>query len=220
MIRIPSGRYQVALHTLKDGEGPTLLGLHGVGGSHRDIAPLAAVWPGAVYALDLAGHGASDRLLGSAYSCETWAADADATLAELGEVSLVGLGSGGFAALLASGARPDLIRGTLLLPGPGLSGGGEDPRDRSTAPGRAFHRQLVQAIEAGETQGCDPMVFEIDRHPRPRRYARAFAEAATAVLLGEDDTAQPSWWQEISTLDGTTAVPSDPATALAHLAER
>ena len=56
--------------------------------------------------------------------------DADAALAELGEVTLLGRGLGAWIALLAAGARPREVRGAILADGPGLAGGGSRPAAR------------------------------------------------------------------------------------------
>ena len=43
------------------------------------------VWDGPVYALDFAGHGASDRVAGSGYNPEFFLVDADLALAAIGD---------------------------------------------------------------------------------------------------------------------------------------
>ena len=54
--------------------------------------------------------------------------DVDAALAHLGPSTVLGRGLGAYIALLIAGARPDLVRGAVLADGPGLVGGGREPR--------------------------------------------------------------------------------------------
>ncbi|HEX4354352.1 MAG TPA: alpha/beta hydrolase, partial [Polyangiales bacterium] len=116
---------RLALHALRIGERRPLLLLHGLGERAPTTVPLkAASWPGAIYALDFTGHGASTVPNGGGYTCELLMADVDAALAHLGRTTVVGRGLGGYVALLIAGARPDLVRGAIVSDGPGLAGGG------------------------------------------------------------------------------------------------
>ena len=72
-MAIRHGRVSIALHALREAEGPALLCLHAVGGSARDFREAARLWPGPVHALDFSGHGDSGPLRGG------WARSASVT---------------------------------------------------------------------------------------------------------------------------------------------
>jgi pimeloyl-ACP methyl ester carboxylesterase len=200
VIRLTNGRTAIALHPLRDGAGPTLLCLHEVGGSARDFADVA--WPGRVFALDFAGHGASEALRGGSYYPETIAGDADAALAHLGRVHLAGAGVGAYVALLLAGARPASVSAALLLPGAGLAGGGSAPDGTKNG--------------MSEWRGVEP-VRRLERDLRPPDYAEAFAQAARRLLFAEIDV-QPPWWEAARKAPPAIAAPADRARAFALLA--
>ena len=155
---------RLALHRLRDGDGGTLLVLHGLG--ERTPAALPrhlAAWPGPVHGLDFTGHGASTVPAGGGYTAEVLMADADAALAHLGPCTVVGRGLGGYVALLVAGAR-----GAVVTDGPGLSGGGSGPS--SSAP--AFP-------DPGASGPPDPYALaELARDVRPPDYATSFVRLA------------------------------------------
>lgn len=210
-MSIRHGRVSLALHTLREAAGPTLLCLHAVGGLARDFRETASLWPGPVFALDFAGHGASQPLRGGAYHPELLAGDADAALAEIGPARLVGAGIGAYVALLLAGGRPDAVPGALLLPGAGLEGGG-------VAPDPAIDT-LARWVDLGTPlRGCDPAVRRLERDIRPPDYAEAFARTARRLLLAEGDFTQPPWWQAVRASPTAMLAPADLATSLARLA--
>jgi len=165
------GRIQLALHTLRDHQGPTLLLLHGLGEHSPSTVPVEyASWPGAIYALDFTGHGQSTVPKGGGYTCELLLADVDIALGELGTATLAGRGLGGYVALLAAGGRPELVKGTIIRDGTGLAGGGSganspyigfpDPNQRITPP--------------------DPFaIVELSIDVRPPDYATEFVRLAS-----------------------------------------
>jgi pimeloyl-ACP methyl ester carboxylesterase len=201
----------IALHALREAEGPALLCLHAVGGSARDFREAARLWPGPVHALDFSGHGDSGPLRGGGYHPEILAGDADAALARIGPACLAGAGVGAYVALLLAGGRPDVIAGALLLPGAGLTGGGPAPAPESVGS--------VHWTDLGPPPaGCDPAVRRLERDPRPPDYAEAFARAARRVLLAAGDFPRPPWWEAVRASPTAEAAPGDLAGGLARLA--
>jgi pimeloyl-ACP methyl ester carboxylesterase len=158
-------RIQLALHTLREGEGRTLLLLHGLGeASPVEVPQYAAGWPGGVAALDFTGHGASTLPSGGGYTAELVMADADIAIEHLGEVTIVGRGLGAYIALLVAGARTERVHGAVLADGPGLSGGPSVPTSQP----------IVQLAPVSSTP--DPYaIVELGRDLRPPDYAATFA---------------------------------------------
>jgi len=206
--RVAHGRLSLALHELHPGTGAPLLLLHELGGSSAAWGDAARVWPGPAFALDFAGHGASDRRAGGAYTPELLAADADAALAAIGPCRIAGAGIGAYVALLLAGARPDDVPAALLLPGLGLDGGGAVPNFPHPAP-----------IAPGPSalDGADPMLFGCSIDPRPTDYACAFGMAARLLLLAEDGAPRPPWWMSLRGLTPTRPVSAEWRSALGSL---
>jgi pimeloyl-ACP methyl ester carboxylesterase len=168
------GAVDLALHTLVDAPGspaqPLLL-LHGLGEqSPRSLPQQYASWPGAVHALDFTGHGRSTVPAGGGYTAEILMGDADAALAALGPVTIAGRGLGAYIALLVAGARPDDVRGAVLLDGPGLAGGGSTP----SSP-------RVATVDEHAPTPPDPWALaELTSDPRPPDYAATFVRQAVS----------------------------------------
>lgn len=164
------GKVRLALHELRGGAGRPLLLLHGLGEGTAALPAWAAPWPGPVLALDFTGHGASTVPRGGGYTAETLLADADAALAHLGPATVIGRGLGAYVATLLAGARPRLVRGAILVDGPGIVGGGED----GPTP-QAYFRLGEAAVSP------DPYaLFELSRDLRPPDYATLFVRLAVA----------------------------------------
>lgn len=165
------GRIHLALHRLKDEQGPVLLLLHGLGEESPASLPAEyQSWPGAVYALDFTGHGQSTVPKGGGYTCELLLADVDIALVHLGQVTLAGRGLGGYVAVLAAGARPALVRGTLVRDGTGLAGGGSGAN--SPYIGFPDPNQLITPP--------DPFaIVELSIDVRPPDYVTEFVRLAT-----------------------------------------
>lgn len=171
MIR--QGRLMLALHTLRAGDGPALLLLHGLGEQSPLTAPSELeAWPGSIHALDFCGHGQSDCAVGGGYSCEQLMADADAALATLGPCTILGRGLGGYVGVLIAGARPELVRGLIVDDGTGLAGGG-------TRPGSMTIEFPDRRVSRGTP---DPYaLMELSTDVRPRDYPTSFVRSAVEM---------------------------------------
>ena len=209
MKRLWHGKIELALHPLRPGAGRPLLLLHGLAEHSPDALPdELGAWQGPVYALDFTGHGESTVPKGGGYHPEMLLADADAALAELGPVTLAGRGLGGYVAILLAGARPELVRGTLVLDGPGLSGGGARPV--STQIGTPDPRAAAPP---------DPFaLLELSADVRPPDYAALFAQRARD-LSGLDRpitvcaVERPVWLEAVVEDPGAVVSPPDKALA-------
>jgi pimeloyl-ACP methyl ester carboxylesterase len=195
----------LALHRLREGDGPQLLLLHGLGERAPDaVPPLAAPWPGPVAALDFTGHGQSTVPAGGGYTCEILMGDADAALAELGPLTLLGRGLGAYVALLLAGARPADVRGAVLVDGPGLFGGPSTPASPS-----------VVTLPEREPVAPDPYaIVELTRDVRPPDYAASFARQAAAVSELEHPitvsaVGRPPWLEAVVKEVGVLEAPAD-----------
>ncbi len=187
-------RIELALHCLREGDGSILLLLHGLGEQTPVSTPaVCADWPGAVWGLDFTGHGASKHPRGGGYTCEVLMADVDCALQELGPVTILGRGLGGYIGLLIAGARPQLVRGLIITDGTGLAGGG-------TQPGTP----MVDAPMPGASEDPDSYAFiELSTDVRPPDYAVTFVRAAlmdaifdTPVTIAA--TMRPPWLAAIA----------------------
>ena len=209
-MRIPHGRIALELHELARRRGPALLLLHALYGSSADWGEAPAAWPGSVYALDFAGHGKSDWVPGGAYYPENLGADIDAALQRIGGAALAGAGLGAYLGLLVAAARRDLVPGVLLLPGAGLVAGGTMPDFDAPFPSLGEPRAVAS--------GADPMVELLDLYARPLDYVVPFAGAARRVVLVEDGTPRPPWWEAVRSSPGVEVISGPLETALACLA--
>lgn len=192
------GKIRLALRELRSGPGRPLLLLHGLGEAPTIETPAwARDWPGPVHALDFTGHGQSTVPRGGGYTAETLLGDADAALAELGAVTVVGRGLGAYVATMLAGARPTLVRGAVLSDGPGIVGGGED----GPTP-QAYFRLREPATTP------DPYaLFELSRDLRPPDYATLFVRLAVAGSgldepLAVTATYRPAWLQAVAAEPG------------------
>lgn len=198
-MRLQNGRVTLELQLVVAGEGTPLLLLHELGSCAKRWDVDRLEWPGPVYALDFAGHGRSGRLSGGGYHPESYLADADLGLEQLGDrAAVAGAGIGAYVALLLAGARPDRVPAALLLPGRGLAGGGSLP-DFERSPDRIelWEARIEQAARSF-APGTDPAVAGCETDVRPVDYACDFARAARQLLFsGAAETAHPlpEWWR-------------------------
>jgi pimeloyl-ACP methyl ester carboxylesterase len=167
-VTLGHNRVDLALHELRHAEGPALLLLHGLGEQSPAAVPqYATPWPGAVWALDFTGHGASTIPNGGGYTAEVLMGDADAALQHIGAATVLGRGLGGYVAMLIAGARHDAVRGAVIADGPGLFGGPSGP----TSP-------VLVTVPPGVTGPPDPFaMLELSRDIRPPDYALSFARS-------------------------------------------
>jgi pimeloyl-ACP methyl ester carboxylesterase len=194
LLRLRHNKVDLALHQLRDGDGPALLHLHGLGERSPAAVPGAlAAWPGPVWALDLTGHGESGIPVGGGYFCEVLMGDVDAALAHLGPATLFGRGLGAYVGLLAAGGRPELVRGAICADGPGLAGGGP-------VPGSPW----IPRSRPVATETPDPMALvELTRDIRPPDYAASFARQAVAgsgldPAVAVCAVARPPWLEAVA----------------------
>lgn len=192
-ISLQHNRITLALHQLREGTGRPLLLLHGLGENAINIASLPISWAGPVWALDFTGHGASTVPNGGGYSAEILMADVDVALRHLGEATILGRGLGGYIAFLIAGARPALVRGAVIVDGPGLVGG-------------SIHATSSSEISvAGPRVGQAPdpwALIELSRDARPPNYAVTFTHLAVASSGLDDPIAvtckvSPPWIEAI-----------------------
>jgi pimeloyl-ACP methyl ester carboxylesterase len=202
-VTVRNNRVDLALHRLRNGDGRPLLVVHGLGERSPEAVPdHLDGWPGPVWALDLTGHGSSTVPAGGGYFSEVLMSDVDAALGHLGPATLYGRGLGAYVAMLAAGARPDLVRGAVLDDGPGIAGGGAEP----TTP---------YVLGAGLTPGAAPdpyALLELSHDVRPPDYAATYARQA-ATLSGLDTAlvvtavVRPPWLAAVAAEPGVRTLP-------------
>ena len=211
--RLVNGRTSLHLSHLRDGTGTPLLLLHELFSSADRWSAQEILWDGPIWALDFAGHGSSAWRTGGAYYPELFATDVDTALEELGSVCLAGVGLGAYVALLIAGGRADKIPGALLLPGAGLTGGGDEP---GSEPDATKLDQLQQAHANTDTRdevATDPRVILAQDDIRPTDYARSFGSRSQTLLLAEDGQPRPGWWEALRELPQVRATSIDRAEA-------
>lgn len=197
VTHLQHNRVTLALHEVRQGVGRPLLMLHGLGEDARNMSRLAVNWTGPVWALDFTGHGDSTVPRGGGYSAEILMADVDIVLRHIGEATILGRGLGGYVAFLVAGARPQLVKGAVIIDGPGLAGGAIQVTSSSEI-----------AVAARTGQAPDPWaLIELSRDARPPNYAVTFVRLATTGSPLEEPIAvackvNPPWIEAISAEPG------------------
>jgi len=209
-MRLKHGHIFLELHELRGGSGLPLLLLHELRRSSADWEQ-SLQWLGPVYGLDFCGHGGSGWIDGGGYYPELLAGDADAALAHLGCAAVAGAGLGAYVALMVAGARPASVPAALLLPGAGLEGAGPVPEYDVPLP-------RIDAIAAAPANGFDPFVALLEYFVRPREYACDLADAARRILLVEDVSERPPWWDALRGCPNVEVVSGDLCAGFARLA--
>lgn len=204
---VEHGRSRLALHEIRPASDPSvqpLLLLHGLGERTPATVPtVAADWPGPVCGLDFTGHGGSTIPAGGGYSAELLMADVDAALRHLGPATLAGRGLGAYIALLATGARPGGVRGTVLLDGPGM-------QSRSTGPGDPAPPNADTSALAPP----DPFALvELARDIRTPDYAAIFVRMAllsstTPAPVTVSCVLRPPWLEAVVDEPGVVCEPA------------
>lgn len=209
-VRLTHNRVTLALHPLRDGHDPAvqpLLLLHGLAERTPDEAPAwLHAWPGPIWGLDLTGHGASTIPAGGGYTVEILMADTVRGLDHLGEATLLGRGLGAYVALLTAGARPSLVRGAVLVDGPGLAGGGPYP----ASP------MMVAGVDLPPGPPDPFAVIELSRDVRPPDYALTYVTQAVEgsdldVPIAVAGKVRPPWLAAVVEADGVVEEDLDAA---------
>jgi pimeloyl-ACP methyl ester carboxylesterase len=202
-------KVELALHELRQGEGRSLLLLHGLG-EHTPPDPPAftARWAGPIVGLDFTGHGSSTVPRGGGYTSEVLMADADAALEHLGRSTVIGRGIGAYIALLIAGARPSLVRGAVLVDGPGLAGGSTGPASSVILPS--------PRLDSVPPDGW--ALLELAHDVRPPDYSTSFARLATqfsglAWPLAVCARWRPPWLEAVAAEPGVLDTTLDEALA-------
>lgn len=172
ITKLQHNRVTLALHKVRDGNGRPLLLLHGLGEDASRVSNIPLQWAGPIYALDFTGHGQSTVPHGGGYNAEILMADADIALRHIGEpVTILGRGLGGYIGFLISCGRASLVRGLVIIDGPGLAGGASNTVS------------TTEIASVGKNSGRTPdpwALIELSRDSRPASYATSFLRLAVA----------------------------------------
>lgn len=173
-VHLPNG---VRLHHDESGEGPPAVLLHGLGNDGTTWSPVGL--PFRRHALDLRGHGRSDRT--PAYSFELMAEDVIEALEllDLAAPLIIGHSMGAIVATLVAAERPDLVGGLVL----------EEPR-----PPLAPNPPRVLPNPPDETLPYDwravrDLRDQLD-NPSPNRRDALTAITARTLVIGGGPTSQ------------------------------
>ncbi len=192
--RVPG---DVELHLEVEGDGPTLVLLHGFGGSARNWRPqLRGLRDGyRVAAFDVRGHARSDAPVGAlAYRPACFAADVARVLDHLGVERAVvgGLSMGAGIAARFAAADPQRVRGLVLAALPPGAGEGTRQRGWALAFADAIERDGLEAAGSrfawGSESGLDVNAAKLVRQGFLEHPPHAIASTLRELLA-----VQPSW---------------------------
>jgi pimeloyl-ACP methyl ester carboxylesterase len=130
-LRVPVGPGELHAERFGFGDHPLVL-LHGLGTSTflwRHVAPALPLGQVTAWALDLLGHGESDRPVEGEYGIAAQAVCVEQALTSLriGRATIVGIDLGAAVALRLAATRPGRVHGIVLISPPPLGRGrGED----------------------------------------------------------------------------------------------
>ena len=183
------------------GDGPTVVVLHGLAGSSREFVPTAEALAGhSVVLVDQRGHGRSTRRPADT-SRAAFVADVVAVIDALTvpPVVLVGQSMGAHTAMLVAAARPDLVRGLVLLE---VDQGSGTPEDHAALG--AFFRswslpfadRAAARAELGDGPLAEAWVADLEERPdglHPRFDADVMQSTIEAV-------GTPRWaeWESVT----------------------
>jgi pimeloyl-ACP methyl ester carboxylesterase len=194
------GRGGIRLSYLRGGTtGDPVLVLHGLAGSAEELAPTAAalVARHRVTVLDQRGHGHSTRRPAD-LSRRAYADDVIALIDE--PVTLIGQSMGAHTALLVAAARPDLVRGLVMLEG-GVGGATDDYPARLGRYFASWPVPFPDEAAAVEFLGPKPItaawVRDLERRP-DGLWPRFDADVMEAAIRPVADFARWDAWQRVA----------------------
>jgi pimeloyl-ACP methyl ester carboxylesterase len=178
-LTLGSGHRLFALRAGAGSTYPPLVFLHGLGGAQTTWANVLPplVEQGTVIALDLLGHGQSDKPAGADYSVAGLASQVAEALTGLRipPAVFVGHSLGGAVALLLALERPELVRGLVLVNSAGL--------------GEEIGMELLDRIEAPPSREEARRLLELFFEDRQRILERGVEEMYQARMTPGADAA-------------------------------
>ena len=207
LARFELRRGEVVLSGLRGGQrGGLVLLLHGLAGSAQEMAPTASALldDHRVIALDQRGHGHSTRrpadLSRSAFVDDVVAV-IEALAAGISDgVTVVGQSMGAHTAMLVAAARPDLVRGLVMLEG-GVGGSDDDYPARLGEWFRAWPVPFADERAAIDFLGGTPMAVAWAGDLVAREgglWPRFDADVMEAVIRGVAATARWDDWASVT----------------------
>lgn len=173
-----------------DVASPPVVLLHGGAAGHRrywlDI-PVHLARTRRVLAMDMRGHGESDRANGD-YRIEHYASDVEAFIEQIagGAATLVGHSLGGLVAAQVAGTRPDLVDRALFEDAP-LHWDGWESQPQASASRRfqpEEYRQKVRELLDARTAPTELLAALLEEWSATGEFFRPFQELLRALQAG------------------------------------